>query len=82
MVFYPISHYFYPEILIFQETLIVETPNQYHWIWQALNPIYTPLKPFWYIFLSQNQQNVKFLDVSLTSPDKKLKKVNFNREKC
>ena len=27
----------------------------------TLNPKYVPLKPFWCIFPSQNQQNVKFL---------------------
>ena len=43
------------------EPLIVETCNKCHWIWHALNPKYTPLKQFWCIFPSQNQQNVKFL---------------------
>ena len=52
---------FLPEILIFQELLIVETWNLCHWIWHISNPKYVPLKPFWCIFPSQNQQNVKFL---------------------
>ena len=50
-----------PEILIFQEPLIIETQNLCHWIWYTLNPKYVPLKPFWCIFPSQNQQNVKYL---------------------
>ena len=57
---------FLPEILIFQEPLIIETWNLCHWIWHALNPKYAPLKPFQCIFPSQNQQNVKFLAVCLT----------------
>ena len=83
MVFYPILHYFSPEIFIFQEPLIVETQNQYYWIWHALNPIYTLLKPFQCIFPSQNQHNVKFLAVCLTPPNKNFKKnpINLNREK-
>ena len=52
---------FLPEILIFQELLIIETWNKCHWIWHVSNPKYVPLKPFWCIFPSQNQQNVKFL---------------------
>ena len=48
-------------ILIFQELLIIETWNKCHWIWHTSNPKYVPLKPFWCIFPSQNQQNVKFL---------------------
>ena len=52
---------FWPEILIFQELLIVETWNKCHWIWHTSNPKYVPLKPLWCIFPSQNQQNVKFL---------------------
>ena len=77
MVFYPILHYFSPEILIFQELLIIETQNQCHWIWHALNPIYAPLKLFQCIFPSQNQQNVKFMAVCWTPPDKKIKKCQF-----
>ena len=68
---------FLPEILIFQEPLIVETQNLHHWIWHASNPKYVPLKPFWCMFPSQNQQNVKSLAVCLTPPDKKWKKNQF-----
>ena len=50
-----------PEILIFQDPLIIETRNKCHWIWHVSNPKYAPLKPLWCIFPSQNQQNVKFL---------------------
>ena len=60
MVFHPILCYLSPKIFIFQEPLI-ETWNLHHWIWHASNPKYAPLKPFWCIFPSQNQQNVKFL---------------------
>ena len=61
MIFNPILCYLSPKILIFQELLIIETWNKCHWIWHALNPKYATLKPFWWIFPSQNQQNVKFL---------------------
>ena len=81
MLFNTILCYFSPEILIFQGPLIVETPNQCHWIQYVSDPIYAPLKPFQCIFPSQNQQNVNFLAVCLTPPDKKLKNVNFNRGK-
>ena len=74
MVFNPILCYLSPNILIFQEPLIIETWNKCHWIWHALNSKYMPLKPFWCIFPSQNQQNVKFLAVCWTPPDKKWKK--------
>ena len=60
MVLNPIFCYVSPKIVIFHEPLIVETHNKCHWIWHALNPKYTPLKPFQSIFPSQNQQNVKF----------------------
>ena len=52
---------FLPEIVNFQEPLIVETQNLHHLIWHASNPNYVPLKPFQFIFPSQNQQNLKFL---------------------
>ena len=61
MVFNPILYYLSPKSLLFQEPLIIETWNKCHWIWHALNPKYSPLKPFQCIFPSQNQQNVKFL---------------------
>ena len=61
MVFHPILCYLSPKILIFQELLIIETWNLCHWIWHAWNPKYMPLKPFWCIFFSQNEQKVKFL---------------------
>ena len=61
MVFNPILCYVSPKIVTFQELLIVETHNKYHWIWHALNSKYMPLKQFWCIFPSQNQQNVNFL---------------------
>ena len=61
MVFHPILCYLSPKILIFQELLIIETWNLCHWIWHASNPKYMPLKPFWCIFFSQNEQKVKFL---------------------
>ena len=41
---------FLPEILIFQEPLIVETQKLHQWIWHCPNPKYTPLKPFWSFF--------------------------------
>ena len=70
--------WFSPEILIFQELLIIETQNQCHWIWHTLNPIYVPLKPFWCIFPSQNQQKYEnFLAVLLNSPNKKFKKMSI-----
>ena len=37
---------FLPEILIFQEPLIVETWNLWYWILHDWNPKYVPLKPF------------------------------------
>ena len=46
---------------------------------KALNP---PLKPFQCIFPSQNQQNVKFLAICLTPPDKKWKICQFVQGKC
>ena len=51
------------KFLIFQElSLIIDTWNLCHWSWHISNPKYiVPLKPFWCIFPSQNQQNVKFL---------------------
>ena len=71
-----------PEIIIFQEPLITETQNLWHWIWHASNPKYAPLKSFQCIFLSQNQSTkCEILAVSLTPPDKKLKNVNLHREK-
>ena len=60
------------------------TWNKCHWIWHASNPKYVQLKPFWYIFPSQNQQNVKFLAVCWTPPWEKMnlkKDINLNREK-
>ena len=48
------------EIVIFQEPVITETQNLWHWIWHASNPKYVPLKPFWCILPSQNPQNIKF----------------------
>ena len=60
MVLKPIFCYVSPKILIFHEPLIVETRSKCHWIWHALNPKYVTLKPFWCIFPSQKQQNVKF----------------------
>ena len=51
---------FLPEIVIFQELLITETQNLWHWIQHASNSKYVPLKPFQCIFPNQNQQNVKF----------------------
>ena len=61
IVFNPILSSVSPKIVIFQELLIIETHNKCHWIWHDLNPKYTPVKQFWCIFPSQNQQNVKFL---------------------
>ena len=46
MVFNPILCSLSPKIVIFQEPLIVEILNKCHWIQNALNPKYTPLKPF------------------------------------
>ena len=60
--------------MVFQELLIIETQNLHHWIWHASNPEYSPLKPFQCVLPSQNQQNVKFLAVCWTPPDKKWKK--------
>ena len=61
IVFNPIFCYVSPKIVIFQEPLIIETHNKCYWIQHDLNPKYTPVKQFWCIFPSQNQQNVKFL---------------------
>ena len=72
---------FSPEIVIFQEPLIIETQNLCHWIWQALNTKYMPLKSFQCIFPSQNQQNVNFFGCLLNSPQQKVKNINLNREK-
>ena len=80
MVFHPILCYLSPKILIFQELLIIETWNLCHWIWHASNPKHVPLKPFWCMFPSQNQQNVKSLAVCLTPPDKNEKNYLY-REK-
>ena len=75
---------FLPEILIFQEPLIIETWNLCNWIWHASNPKYEQFKPFQCIFPTQNQWNVKFLAVYWTLPDKIWKKnpINLKREKC
>ena len=81
MVFNPIFCYVSPKIVIFQEPLIAETWNLWHWIWHALNPIYVPLKPFQYIFPSQNQQNVKFWLFPELPLTKLKKNVNLHREK-
>ena len=61
MVLNLIFYYVSPKIVIFHELLIVETGNKCHWIWHASNPKCAPLKQFWIIFASQNEQNVKFL---------------------
>ena len=61
MPFNPIFCYVSPNIVIFQEPLIVETHNKCHWIWHAMNPKYMPLKQFQCIFPSKNQQNMKLL---------------------
>ena len=61
MVFNPIFCYVSPQIVIFQEPLIIETCNKCHRIMHVLNPKYAPFKQFLYIFPSQIQQNVKFL---------------------
>ena len=67
----------------FQEPLIIVTWNLCHWIWYTLNPKYVPLKPFQCIFPTQNQQNVKFLAVYWTPPDKKWKKMSiWTWKKC
>ena len=81
MVFHPILYYLSPKISIFQKPLIVETWNLHHWIWHASNPKYITLKQIWCIFPSQNEQNMKFLAVCLTPPDKNEKKVNLYSEK-
>ena len=60
MLLNPIFCYVSPKIVIFHELLIVETCNKCHWIQHASNPKCMPLKQFWCIFPSQNQQNVKF----------------------
>ena len=44
----------------FEEPLITETQNLWHWIWHTSNLKYAPFKPFQCVFPSQNQQNVKF----------------------
>ena len=71
------------KLWFFRNWLITETWYLWNWIWHTSNPSYAPLKPFWCIFPSQNQQNVKFLAFSLTPPDKKWKKkpINLNRKK-
>ena len=61
MVLNPIFCYVSPKIVIFHELLMVETHNKCHWIRHASNTKYAPLKQFWCIFASQNEQNVKFL---------------------
>ena len=61
MVLNLIFYYVSPKIVIFHELLIVETGNKCHWIRHASNPKCAPLKQFWSIFASQNEQNVKFL---------------------
>ena len=61
LVLKPIFCYVSLKIVNFHEPLIIETCNKCHWIWHASNPKYIPLKQFWCIFPSQNQQNVKFL---------------------
>ena len=65
MVFNTILCYVSPKIVIFQELLIVETQNKCHWIQHVLNPKYALLKPFWCIFPTQNQQNLKILPESV-----------------
>ena len=54
MVFNPIFSYVSPNIMIFQELLIIETQSKCHWILHALNPKYAPLKQFWCIFPVEN----------------------------
>ena len=58
----------------FQELLVAETRNLQHWIWHASNSKYAPLKPFWCLFPSQNQDNVKFWLFPELPLTKKLKK--------
>ena len=70
-----------PDIVIFQEPLIAETQNLWHWIWHSLNPKYVPLNPFQCIFPSPNQQNVKFWLFPELPLKKTEKNVNLNREK-
>ena len=70
-----------PEIVIFHEPLIAETQNLQHWIWHALNPKYAPLKPFWCMFPSRNQQNVKFWLFPELPWQNNWKNVNLHREK-
>ena len=81
----PIFFYVSPEIVIFHEPLIVEIHNNLqHWIWHALNPKYAPIKPFWCMFPSRNQQNVKFLpELWFNSPwQNNWTNVNLHREKA
>ena len=59
--FNPILCYLSAKNFDFQEPPIIEMWNKCHWIWHALNPKYVPLRPFWCIFSSQKQQNMKFL---------------------
>ena len=49
------------KLWFFRNHLSLETWILCHWIWHASNHKYMPLKPFWCIYSSQNQQNVKFL---------------------
>ena len=77
MVFNPIFCYVSPKIVMFREPVIIENCNKCHWIWHSLNPKYVPLKPFWCIFPSQNQQNVNFWLFPDSSPWQKTEK-NIN----
>ena len=50
-------------------------------VWLKWDPPVCTTQSILMHFSSLNQQNMKFLAVCLTPPDKKLKNVNFNREK-
>ena len=56
---------FLPEIVIFQELLITETWNLWHWMWHASNPKLCHSSHFYIFFPVKNQQNVKFLPESV-----------------
>ena len=72
---------FLPEIVIFQEPLITETWNLQHWIQHATNPKYVNTQAILMHFSQSKATKCEILAVSLTPPDKKLKKCQFTQGK-
>ena len=82
-LFLPHFTLFSSEILIFQEWLIVETPNQCHWIQHTWNPIYMPLQSILMHFSQSKSTKCEFFGCSLNFSWTNIKKNKFKeRKKC